>query len=228
MNVVGWGKFYAKTFTGSMYGAGTHVFTLMGYCVANAMPPEGVVEINTRMLAPVFGCKPEEVEAALKYLSEPDPESRTPGSEGRRLIQVGAFTYRLVNFLQYRDGTDNEARKQYFRDKQREYRKTKGKKGRAMPRPSSATVESLAGEHGQEAADRLADRQEEEVQEIRRELNGYAEVPHGTSPGGHVLPDAQAQETSKGQEIPTRFIPEEKVNPSTPVAPEPLRIVRPT
>lgn len=130
MNAQGWGKFYAKTFTGSMYGAGLHVFTLMGFCVANAMPPEGDVEINTKMLAPVFGCPEEEILKALDYLTSPDPSSRTPGEQGRRLVKVGAFTYRLVNFMAYREGTDIEARKTYFREKQKEYRKRKKSDGR--------------------------------------------------------------------------------------------------
>jgi len=118
------GKFYAKTFTGSMYGAGPTRFALWSYCVANAMPPDGSVELNPKQLAPMIGMTEPQVADAIDYLCAPDPSSRTPADEGRRLRHVSAFEYRLVNFSAHRAGTDNDARREYWRDRQREHRQT--------------------------------------------------------------------------------------------------------
>lgn len=122
MNYGPWGKWHARAFTGSLYGAGTHVFTLLAYCVANAKPPYGVVEINPELQAAMFGCKVKEVEAALEFLRQPDARSRSAKEGGRRLIKLGSFTYKLVNFEEYRAGRDPEIRKAQNREAQRRRR----------------------------------------------------------------------------------------------------------
>lgn len=116
------GKFFAKTFTGSMRGAGSHVIAVMAYAVAHAKPPEGQVEMNPEILAFLIGDTQKRIEEALKYLMAPDPKSRTKKEQGKRLIKEGEYLYRLVNWADYRNCEDDEARKMYFREKKREYR----------------------------------------------------------------------------------------------------------
>jgi hypothetical protein len=116
------GKLYAKTFTGSLFGAGPRVFSVWAYCIANAMPPLGTVELNVKLLAPMLGMPEEEVKGGIDYLCSPDPASRTPTDEGRRLRHVSAFEYRLVNFEAHRNGTDIEARRETWRKSQKKHR----------------------------------------------------------------------------------------------------------
>lgn len=118
----GYGKYYSKTFTGSMYGAGPNVFAIWGYCVSTAMPPGGIVELNPMMLAPMIGISIKDVEKVIEYLCDTDKRSRTKDLDGRRLEHVDGFEYRLVNFKKYREGREDEARKEYFRNYKREYR----------------------------------------------------------------------------------------------------------
>ena len=120
------GKFYAKAFTGSMMGAGANVFAVMAYVIANCRPPDGIVELNPNLLSAVIGTPVDEIVKAIDYLCSADPQSRTPTAEGRRLLKCGQFAYRLVNWGIYRDGTDYEARREYFRNKMAESRAKKG------------------------------------------------------------------------------------------------------
>lgn len=126
-----YGKFYAKTFTGSMRGAGAHVIALMAYCVANAKPPDGELEINLDIVSFLIGEPEERMTEALAYLTAPDPRSRSKGDDGRRLVQVGEYRYRLVNWMEHREGRTVEEQRIYWRDKQMEYRKRRKEQKRA-------------------------------------------------------------------------------------------------
>lgn len=127
-----WGKFYAKTFTGSMRGCGSHVVSLMAYCIANAKPPSGELEINIEVVAFLIGDPVERMQAALDYLMSEDSTSRTPDENGRRLIKTGQYSYRLVNWLAHREGLDDEARRAYWASKQKDYRKRKQSGGNGL------------------------------------------------------------------------------------------------
>jgi len=115
-----YGKFFASTFTGSMVGAGSDVFAVWGYCIANGAG--GQVELNPRILATILGCTIKEVEAAIEFLCSPDPKSRSPESDGKRLIKVGSFAYLIPNYLKYRSIRNEEERREYNRRKQAEHR----------------------------------------------------------------------------------------------------------
>lgn len=94
---------------------------LWPYVVAHAVPP-GRVELNPKLLAPIFGCSPEEIKEGIAKLCAPDPESRTKDEEGRRLVYLGGFMYRVVTWGHYRERRNLEERREYKRLKQREYR----------------------------------------------------------------------------------------------------------
>lgn len=97
---------YAKVFrcmyTGSMYGAGVHVFAVWGWVLAHK-DENGHAEINPDLVAHQLGTVAQQVEEALDYLSRPDPKSRSKEHEGRRLIRASQFGYQVVNNDRYRD-----------------------------------------------------------------------------------------------------------------------------
>ena len=111
----GFGKVFAGLYEGSMLGAGVHVFALWPYCISRS-DAHGRVEVNPRLAAVILGCSIPEVEAALDYLLRPDPESRSKEEDGRRLVRVGQFAYRIVNYMKYRDIRDAESRREYQRE----------------------------------------------------------------------------------------------------------------
>jgi hypothetical protein len=106
-------KVFPSMFTGSLYGAGVHVFATWTWVLANK-DENGLVEVNTRLVAAELGAEIEQVERAIEYLTRPDPDSRSPESEGRRMVRVSQFGYQVVNHAKYADrGKD---RSLYWRD----------------------------------------------------------------------------------------------------------------
>jgi hypothetical protein len=119
-----YGKFFASTFTGSMYGSGPYCFALWGYVIATASPA-GTVELNPAFVAPIIGTSVEKLNAALALLISPDPHSRSQAEDGRRLVHEGAFQYRVVNHAHYRAMRNEEERRAYNREAKRRERERK-------------------------------------------------------------------------------------------------------
>lgn len=115
-----YGKFFASAFTGSMYGAGSDVFAVWAYVIANTKDSQ--VEINPALLAGMLGSTPERVRGALDFLCAPDPNSRSKAEDGRRLVREGEFAYRVPNFTAYRSIRNEEERRAYNRQKKAESR----------------------------------------------------------------------------------------------------------
>jgi hypothetical protein len=122
------GKHYEKTYEGSMVGAGSHVFAVWGYVIAKQKPDReagSVVTLNPVLLSAIIGDTVERMEAAIGYLCAADPKTSTPGEDGRRLIRVGQFDYRVVNGAMYRQIRDEDDRREQTRRAQEKFRKKK-------------------------------------------------------------------------------------------------------
>jgi len=115
------GKFFAQTFTGSMRGAGSDVFAVWSYVIAN-MRYDNSIEMNHADVAARIGMTTAEVDAAVAFLCAPDQKSRTPDHDGRRLLHDGAFLYTVVNGAHYRAIRNEDERREYFKLKKRESR----------------------------------------------------------------------------------------------------------
>lgn len=117
------GKIFATTFTGSMFGAGAEVFAVWSYTLANT-GPDSHVELNPKLLAVAIGAPENRIKEAIDYLCSPDPNSRTKDNEGRRLLKQGEFLYQVVNHAKYRSIRDEEDRRLYFREAKRRSRQS--------------------------------------------------------------------------------------------------------
>jgi hypothetical protein len=112
-------KMFRTMYTGSMYGAGIHVFAVWGWVLAHK-DENGQVEVNPRLVASELGAEVEQVERAIEYLTAPDPDSRSPEEEGRRMIRVSQFGYRVVNHEKYQDrGRDRTAYWRRYRERKK-------------------------------------------------------------------------------------------------------------
>jgi len=118
-----YGKHFASTYTGSMFGAGPHVFAVWGYVIAHAYQSE--VELNPALLAAILGTEPALIEKAIDYLSAPDPRSRNPEQEGRRLVHKGGFTYHVTTHNSYQSIRNSEERRAYNREAAAKHRAKK-------------------------------------------------------------------------------------------------------
>jgi hypothetical protein len=127
-----YGKIFSSMFTGSMYGAGSPVFALMSYVIANMRPDSKVgfqVELNVKDLANRIGETPETIQKAIEFLCSPDSDSRSMEAEGRRLVKVGAFDYQVVNGIKYYQIRNEEERREKNRIRQQRHRE----KARQIP-----------------------------------------------------------------------------------------------
>jgi len=105
-------KVFSSMFTGSMYGAGCHVFATWVWVLTHK-DENGHVEVNPRLVAAELGASVEQVQAAMEYLTAPDCDSRSPDEDGRRMIRIGQFAYRVVNHQKYR--SLGQGRTEYWR-----------------------------------------------------------------------------------------------------------------
>jgi hypothetical protein len=116
-----YGKIFASMYEGSMVGSGPVVFAVWGYCIAKA-DTDGTVLLNPAVLAPVIGTTRTDIETAIRYLTEPDPHSKNPDHEGRRLIHQSGHLFFVVSHEIYRAMKTNEDRREYMREYMRRKR----------------------------------------------------------------------------------------------------------
>jgi hypothetical protein len=114
-----YGKHYISMYEGSMIGAGSAYFAVWGYVIAHMKPDwkSGAwVELNPQIIAFVLGEKAEVVEEVLERMQQADPKSRSQEENGRKLIRIGEYAYRVVNGMKYRAIRNEEARRNYQRN----------------------------------------------------------------------------------------------------------------
>jgi hypothetical protein len=148
-----YGKHFKSMYSGSMVGSGAIIYAVWGYVIANCIPDRKVgtqVELNPVLLAAILGEKVEAVEKAVEFLCSPDPRSRTKIQEGRRLVRLAEFDYKVVNGVKYREIRDEEARREQNRRAQ--------EKWRGKPKPLKGEIPGAkAYDNGNDAeGDRLA------------------------------------------------------------------------
>jgi hypothetical protein len=131
-----WGKHYGSMYEGSMVGKGAIVFALMGFVIARMQCSwvgegraktvvEGTIRLNPQVLAAIFGESEEKIKEGIKVLTSPDPKTNLPGEEGRRLVPLGPFDYRVVNAAYYQNRKDKEAQREKTRERVKTWRASK-------------------------------------------------------------------------------------------------------
>lgn len=158
-----YGKHFASMYEGSMVGKGSMVFALMGYVISHQQPDTqfgGLVRLNVDLLAATFGEPTEKVQQAIDVLCTPDLQSTTPDEDGRRLIKVGQFDYRVVNYLKYFSIRNEQDRREANRKRQAEHRAKKRSRKSSKSGPLKGELEAeqkvKSGEWTQEQADAQA------------------------------------------------------------------------
>ena len=109
-------KLFSSLYQGTLRGRSDEilVFTnLLAHC-----DKEGYVDKHFRAIAEETGISQDRVREAIGILEQPDPESRSPEVEGRRIVRIDdyrAWGWQVVNFLKYRGIRDEEARRETWR-----------------------------------------------------------------------------------------------------------------
>ncbi len=104
---------------------------------------DGRVDMTAAAFARRTNIPLEDVEAAVEALSAPDPLSRTPDAEGRRILPIEGQPYgwQIVNHALYRAMGNREDRRRQNREAQQRWRdRQQGEDGGPDGKPESARV----------------------------------------------------------------------------------------
>lgn len=85
---------------------------------------DGIVAISDDRIAATCNVTEDEAVDAMKTLSSPDPNSKDPEFDGRRLERV-VGGYRILNYFKYRDIKSPAKKSAYMRDYMKQYRQKK-------------------------------------------------------------------------------------------------------
>jgi len=136
---------YAKIFTSIYQGTlrgNTHGLVVFTNLLAHT-DSDGWVDIHPRAIAEEVGLPIDAVKAALLMLESPDPESRSPDMEGRRIARIDEhrdWGWRIVNHAKYRAIRNEEDRREQNRLAQARWReKQASNQGVTGGQPSVST-----------------------------------------------------------------------------------------
>lgn len=116
-------KMFKSIFDGSLYGQFEPTVVFMAMLVIAER--EGIVDMTREAIAARCGYPLDIVERGITELEKPDPQSRTPDEDGRRLVRLEDsrnWGWRITNYEKYEKIRSAEERREYFRLKKREQR----------------------------------------------------------------------------------------------------------
>jgi hypothetical protein len=114
---------FKTIFDGSLYGQFEPTVVFMAMLVIAER--EGIVDMTPQAIAARCGFPVEVVLRGIAELEKPDPLSRTPDEEGRRIIRLEdtrSWGWRITNYEKYEKIRSAEERREYFRLKKQEQR----------------------------------------------------------------------------------------------------------
>jgi hypothetical protein len=137
-----YGKVFDSIYDGTLYGHWEAIVTMQQLIVLAT--PDGVVDMTPQAIAARTSIPFEIIEKGLKILADPDPYTRTPGDEGRRIVLLDEhrpWGWRLVNHGKYMRLRDIKQKREA--DRVRISGKRKKIKDVAIESPSVANVAHL-------------------------------------------------------------------------------------
>ena len=106
-------KLYETFWRGTLAKEGLHTRVLF-LAMIQLADNEGILKESPANLADYAGMSVEEAEDALLVLQKPDPSSRTPDQDGRRVLDLGKNHWAVVNYSLYIKPAND--RSEYFRN----------------------------------------------------------------------------------------------------------------
>jgi hypothetical protein len=128
----------------------------------------GIVDIHPNAIADEIGLDISEVKQTLLILEEPDSESRSPESEGRRIVRLDghrAWGWQIVNYVKYRVIKNEDDRREQNRAAQERWRNKN--------KPASAEISSVSPDKPM---------QKKKQKEIEKQNTRIPAPPNGVAP----------------------------------------------
>lgn len=117
-----YGKTFASLWDGTL-GESWPAWSTFVFMFANC-DRDGVLEMTASAIARRSSIPLETVQSAIALLESPDPHSRSPECEGRRIVPLDdrGWGWRIVNYPLYRGLRDEDQRRDEARDRMRRKR----------------------------------------------------------------------------------------------------------
>lgn len=108
-----YGKIFDSMYEGTLYGHWQAIITMQQMIVL--CDADGIVDMTPQAIAARTSIPLDIIKEGLRVLSEPDNESRTPGSDGRRIELIDAhrsWGWVLVNHQKYKTMVSHEEKRE--------------------------------------------------------------------------------------------------------------------
>lgn len=118
-----YGKIFESIYKGTLYGQWEALITFQQMIVL--CDSDGVIDMTPPAISAITSIPLNIIEKGIEVLENPDPYSRTPDHEGRRIERLDdhrPWGWRIVNHEKYRDMTDYDTIKEQNRERQRRRR----------------------------------------------------------------------------------------------------------
>ena len=113
-----YGKIFASMYDGTLYGHWQAIVTFQQLIVL--CDGDGLIDMTPQAMAARTSIPLEIIQAGLEVLESPDPYSRTPGDDGRRIVRLDdhrPWGWRIVNHRIYREMVAAEDKRKADRDR---------------------------------------------------------------------------------------------------------------
>jgi hypothetical protein len=120
-----YGKLFAQMYDGTLGTKGPWQALVTFQQLIILADKEGTVDKTPEAIARITTIPLEIIQTGIQALELPDPDSRTPDEEGRRIVRLSesrAWGWRIVNYGHYRKIRSAEERREYMRGYMRDYR----------------------------------------------------------------------------------------------------------
>lgn len=159
-------KLFASLYQGTLRGK-SHEILVFTNMLAHA-DAEGCVDKHFRAIADEVGLTVDEVKVAVENLESPDPESRSPEMDGRRLLRINdhrAWGWKIVNYGKYREIKNDEDRRKANREAQARWRERQKNKSSVSITVTDSNQSVISSNALSAASAQEEVREEEDVKE---------------------------------------------------------------
>ena len=121
-----YGKIFDTIYKGTLYGQWEAIVTFQQLIVLCDM--DGTIDMTPPAISAVTSIPLDIIQKGIDVLSQPDPYSRTPGSEGRRIELIDAhkpWGWTIINHNKYKSLQDYDTVRQQTRERVRKHREMK-------------------------------------------------------------------------------------------------------